>query len=205
MPKQQRAIITREALVEAGSRVFARMHFEVARIADVLEEASVTQGAFYFHFPVGKKQLAEEIIRRQDEQFTEIRDHIARSGLDGLSCIFALSEALGKTLKSNHISQAGIRLVTQASTEFPSVAHLPNPAWLDAISAFLYQAKQEGNLREEVEISETSESLIYLFTGAQVSSFVNNSWADLPRALRKMQPLVLHSLAVDGFTPLHRT
>lgn len=113
MAKQERAIATREALILAAAKVFARTHFESARIADILQEASVTQGAFYFHFPEGKKQIAEVLIQRQNDKFIELRDSLAASGLDGLSGIVALSGALGKALQSDPVAQAGIRLVSR--------------------------------------------------------------------------------------------
>lgn len=201
MAKQERAIATREALVAAAAKVFARLHFETARVADILEESSVTQGAFYFHFPEGKKQVAEVLIQRQDEGFIQIRDELARSGLDGLSAILALSNTLGQALSSDPVAQAGIRLVTQSSTTFPGVAKLPDPAWLDAISGFLHRAEGEGNLREGVEIAQAARSVVYLFTGAQVSSFVNDAWSDLPQTLHDVQSFVLRSIAIDGFVP----
>jgi hypothetical protein len=144
------------------------------------------------------------LLRRQDEQFIQLRDQLARSGLDGLSGILALSDALGYALRSDPVAQAGIRLVTQASTTFPGVARLPDPAWLEAISSFLYRADGEGNLRGGVDIPQAARSIVYLFTGAQVSSFVNDNWEDLPSALHDVESFVLRSLAIDGFTPRGR-
>lgn len=204
MAKQERAIATREALITAAGRVFARLHFETARVADILEESSVTQGAFYFHFPEGKRQVAEVLIRRQDDQFVALRDELARSGLDGLSGILALSDALGQALRSDPVAQAGIRLVTQASTAFPGAAKLPDPMWLDAISAFLYRAEGEGNLRRDVNVPSAARAIVYMFTGAQMSSFVNDSWSQLPSALRDVEQFVLRSIAVEGFKPSNR-
>ncbi|NLA43502.1 TetR/AcrR family transcriptional regulator [Candidatus Saccharibacteria bacterium] len=201
MPRQERAIATREKLVEAAGQVFASMHFETARVADILKASSVTQGAFYFHFPEGKKQIAALIIERQNNRFVQLRDGVSGSNLDGLSGLLELADLLGHLLQSDPITQAGIRLVTQSSTLFPDVAHLPDPTWLEAISAYLYRAEGEGNLRSDVDISLSARTIVYLFTGAQVSSFVNDSWEQLPYALATIEPYVLQALAVDGFTP----
>lgn len=200
MAKQERAIATREALMVAAGKVFSRLHYESARVADILEESGVTQGAFYFHFPKGKKQIAEELIELQNEQFIELRDKLARSDLDGLSGALELSDVLGHLLQTEPIAQAGLRLVTQASTLFPGVAHLPDPAWLEAIAAYLYRADGEGNLRKDVDIPMATRTVVYLFTGAQVSSFVNDAWENLPYALATIEPYILGALAVEGFT-----
>ncbi|WP_349884953.1 TetR/AcrR family transcriptional regulator [Microbacterium sp. WHRI 7836] len=199
MPKQDRAIATREALLLGAARVFARLHFESARVADILAESSVTQGAFYFHFPDGKREIAEALIRRQDEQFVALRDHLATSDIDGIAGILALSRTLGEALRSDPIAQAGIRLVTQASTVFPDVARLPDPTWLDAISSFLHRANGEGALRKDVNIATASQAIVYMFTGAQVSSFVNDSWTQLPDALASVESFVLRSLVTDEY------
>ncbi|TDP92416.1 TetR family transcriptional regulator [Leucobacter luti] len=201
MAKQDRAIATRESLVEAACQVFSRMHFESARVVDILEASSVTQGAFYFHFPQGKKQIAEEIISRQDSSFVALRDAVATSGLDGLSGLLRLTDVLGDLLSRDSGTQAGLRLVLQASTNFPEIAHLPDPRWLEAIAGFLHRADGEGNLRKGVDIPLAARTVVYLFTGAQVSSFVNDAWSELPKALRTIEPYVLSSLAVDGFVP----
>lgn len=201
MARQDRAIATRDSLIKGAGRVFASVHFETARIADILQAASVTQGAFYFHFPGGKKQIAEAIIERQDNQFIELRDFIDKSGLDGLSGLLALSEQLGKSLQADPIAQAGIRLVTQSSTIFPHVAHLPDPVWLDALGSFMQRARGEGNLRPEIDIPLAARTVVYLFTGAQVSSFVNDAWSDLPYALETIEPYVMQVLAIEGFQP----
>lgn len=200
MAKQERAIATREALVAAAGRVLAAKHFETARVADILEEAGITQGAFYFHFPEGKKQIAEELIRRQDAQFTRLRDELFNSDLDGISAILALSDALGKALHADPVTQAGIRLVTQASTTFPDAAKLPDPTWIDAITTLLNRARDDGTLHADIEIATAAHSLVYLFTGAQVSSFVNDSWANVHHTLHTIEPFVLRALAVPGFT-----
>jgi AcrR family transcriptional regulator len=197
--KQERAVATREALISAAGEVFSRMHFETARVADILAVSSVTQGAFYFHFPKGKIQIAEVVIERQNEKFVQVRDDLAKSDLDGLSGLLELSEALGRLLQSDPIAQAGIRLVTQASTLFPGTAHLPDPEWLQVMGSYLYRASGEGNLRKGVDIPVSTKTIVYLFTGAQVSSFVNDAWAELPDALAVIEPFVLHALAVDGY------
>ncbi|MBW1637816.1 TetR/AcrR family transcriptional regulator [Microbacterium resistens] len=201
MAKQERAIATREALVAAAGRVFAAKHFETARVADILTEAGITQGAFYFHFPEGKKQIAEELIQRQDAQFIQLRDELFNSDLDGLSAILALSDALGQALHADPVTQAGIRLVTQASTTFPDAAKLPDPTWIDAITTLLDRARNDGGLHDDVDIPAAAYSLVYLFTGAQVSSFVNDNWTNVQHILHAIEPFVLRALTAPGFTP----
>lgn len=66
-PTQQRAIRTRQQLLECARLVFARDGFEGARLQDIAEAAGKTRGALYAHFK-DKEDLffaliAEDIVR----------------------------------------------------------------------------------------------------------------------------------------------
>ena len=199
MAKQERGIATRETILLAGARVFGRMHYETARVADILTEASITQGGFYFHFPGGKHQVAEELIQRQDAGFAQLRETAAASQIDGLSSLLALGRTLAENLQTDPVARAGIRLVIQASERFPEVAHLPHPSWLDAIESVLAQARTDGSLRDDVDIPDAARALVYLFTGAQMSSYVNDDWQKLPAAITATLSLVLNALATPAY------
>jgi AcrR family transcriptional regulator len=58
--RQQRKEQTREQLVEAAGRVFARKGFHETTMADVAEEAGYSTGAIYVHF-AGKDELFLEV------------------------------------------------------------------------------------------------------------------------------------------------
>jgi AcrR family transcriptional regulator len=48
--KQDRSLVTRQELIDAARRIFARDGFEVARLQDIAAAAGKTRGAFYVHF-----------------------------------------------------------------------------------------------------------------------------------------------------------
>ena len=58
--RQERKERTREELVEAAARVFARKGFHETTMADVAEEAGYSTGAIYVHF-AGKDELFLEV------------------------------------------------------------------------------------------------------------------------------------------------
>ncbi|GAA3645849.1 TetR/AcrR family transcriptional regulator [Microbacterium marinilacus] len=194
MPKQERGIATREAILQAGARVFGRMHYERARVADILAEAGITQGGFYFHFPGGKKQVAEELILRQDAAFAELRDAAAAEG-EGISALVAIGRALGRHLQADAVARAGVRLVTQAPEEFPGVAQLVNPSWLQALESTLERARADGSLHRGVDIPRAARSLVYLFNGTHASSYVSDGWEALPDAVETAIEFAVQALA----------
>lgn len=202
MRKQARGVATRESIINAAGEVFAELHYETTRIADILDRLEITQGAFYFHFPEGKRSVALEVIRRQNARFVALREKIANSELDGIAAVLALVVGAGLLLENDPISRGGIRLVTSASSRFPEVARLPDPTWINAISGFLHIARGEGNLRSDVQIASAASSVVYLFTGAQVSSFVNDQWDQLPEAINATKNFLLRSLAREEYVPM---
>lgn len=61
--KQQRALKTYEALLDAAQAVFARRGFEGAQTPEIAAEAGVSTGAFYRYF-TDKRQCFIEMMRR---------------------------------------------------------------------------------------------------------------------------------------------
>lgn len=202
MAKQARAITTRENIVQAGARLFAQKHYESVRMAELLTEAGTTQGGFYFHFPDGKKTVAEEIIARQDGRFTELRDTaIADTSLDGLNALITFLRTIVSEIENNVVMRAGLRLVIQASEHFPEVAHMPHASWNDAIEAALKKAEAEGSLRPGVDTTVAARGLILLFIGAQTSSFINDQWQSMTSLADTLVDFLRTSIAAPGFTP----
>ena len=50
MVKQERALRTREALIESAAEVFDREGFSVASLTAISSRAGVSNGALHFHF-----------------------------------------------------------------------------------------------------------------------------------------------------------
>lgn len=73
-PVQDRALQTRQDLLDAARRVFARDGFELARLEDIARAAGKTRGALYTHF-ANKEDLffalIEQDIARSSDVFEE--------------------------------------------------------------------------------------------------------------------------------------
>lgn len=195
MAQQERARATRESIVQAGAAVFGRHHFDSVRIADLLRESGVTQGGFYFHF-TGKKQVAEELIRRQEHAFVELRDELAVSAPDDpVNTILQFMTQAAILLRDDPVARAGMRLVLQAAEHFPDVAHMPHPAWIELLESVINAAMRIGTLRLDIDPPTTARTLIYLFIGAQVSSYITDDWQTLPETIETTLSATLRSLA----------
>src|ERR1700759_5150351 len=61
MPRRSDA---RERAVAAAERLFRIQGYTATGLSEILKESGAPKGSFYFHFPRGKAQLAEEAIDR---------------------------------------------------------------------------------------------------------------------------------------------
>ncbi|MDQ0787549.1 AcrR family transcriptional regulator [Streptomyces sp. B3I7] len=68
MAKQERAVRTRNALIESAAELFTRDGFELASLAGISSRAGVSNGALHFHF-ASKAALAAAVGRAAAERF----------------------------------------------------------------------------------------------------------------------------------------
>ena len=105
-----RADSTRQQILRAAARQFARLPYHQVGLDDVLAEAELTKGAMYFHFR-SKHALALAII---DDQTTRshdaITDLLARK-FSGLETLIDFSYQLAVRDISEDISRAALHLV----------------------------------------------------------------------------------------------
>lgn len=65
MAKQDRAIRTRQTILDAAAQVFEKQGYQAATITEILKVAGVTKGALYFHFQ-SKEELALGVFDAQE-------------------------------------------------------------------------------------------------------------------------------------------
>ncbi|OWP20998.1 hypothetical protein CBF90_13825 [Microbacterium sp. AISO3] len=196
MGKQQRSGETREALLESGSRVFATIPFDKARIADVIEPLGVTQGAFYFHFE-NKHELALEIIRREHAMMVDLSERVLSSAGGGLAGLHEVSTGLAELVRADVTVQAGLRLTSHTPEEFPEFLGASFTMWNDAIGKFLLRAQGAGEVRSDVEIEAASRFVVATFVGVQEISAIATRWADLDERIREVSSLAIRGIATD--------
>jgi AcrR family transcriptional regulator len=196
MASQQRSAETREALLSSGSRVFAGTPFDKARIADVFEPLSLTQGAFYFHFD-NKHDLAAEIVRREHEAMIVVTEAVLAASKDGLLGLRQLAVELGKLIRENITVQAGLRLTAHAPEEFKDYLPESFAIWERTILRFLERASGQGTLIDGLNLNEAASYIVATFMGAQQLSFVVSNWADIEDRVRIAATYAVRSIATE--------
>ncbi|MGP4085313.1 ScbR family autoregulator-binding transcription factor [Streptomyces sp. KR55] len=191
MAKQERAIRTRRAILEAAGAVFDEHGYTSTTIAMVLERAEVTKGALYFHFP-SKESLAQAVL---DEQvpFGSIPSQPCK-----LQEVIDITFVVGQRLLSNALLRGSVRLAVDQCAP-PGVDHTgPFRQWADHLTPLMEQARKQGELLPTVEPRDTVELLVGSFTGIQLMARALTGRSDLGRRLSVLWSHMLPSIAVPG-------
>lgn len=194
MAKQERAIRTRRAIVEAAGAVFDEHGYTSTTIAMVLERAQVTKGALYFHF-ASKEALAQAVLNEQ-VPFGSVPTQPCK-----LQEIVDMTFVVARRLLDNALLRGSVRLAVDQETPSGVDHGEPFRQWAQALTELLEAARQRGELLPTVKPAETVELLVGTFTGIQLMSRALTDRADLGDRLAVMWAHILPSIAVPGLLP----
>ncbi|MFI8342110.1 ScbR family autoregulator-binding transcription factor [Streptomyces sp. NPDC085639] len=197
--RQERAEITRQAILTGAATAFDISGFEGTSLSDVVKHAGVTKGALYFHFP-SKEALARTLM---DEQF-QVAEHLAAIEEPGLQTVIDLTHRMAVGLRSDVRIRAGIRLVI----EFGSFTHpdpTPYDTWIDTCRSCLAPAQERGDIHPSLDVRALSTLLVGAFTGIQVTSYVRTRREDLHQRVTDLWTFLLPTIVpaqhIDRFLP----
>ncbi|GAA4793360.1 MULTISPECIES: ScbR family autoregulator-binding transcription factor [Streptomyces] len=192
MSQQERAIRTRELILEAAGEVFAERGYDGATISDVYSRAGLTKGAFYFHF-ASKEELAEAILEVQvgSGAYPVVRRTLKLQELVDAGFVF------GHRLMYDRMLQGSVGLSLERGAHQLD-RRRPFLAWVDHNLAALTEASEQGELYGYADLRATAELLVGAFSGIQMLSHVLADRRDLTERLSVLLAQVLPSVAVPG-------
>ncbi|MGW7440846.1 ScbR family autoregulator-binding transcription factor [Streptomyces sp. NPDC054849] len=171
--RQERAEITRQAILDGAATAFDDCGFDGTSLSDVVRHAGVTKGALYFHFP-SKEALARTLM---DEQF-QVADHVPALDKPGLQTVIDLTHQMAHGLRTNVRIRAGIRLIIEFGS-FTNPDPTPYDTWIDTCRSCLAPAQEHGDIHPTLDIQALAALLVGAFTGIQVTSHVRTRRDDL--------------------------
>ena len=196
MTQQARAVETRAVIIRAAADVFDARGFGGASMADICAAAGLTKGALYFHF-ASKDALALAVIDAQHERAIALGDELLHSDQPGLQVLLRVAFEMGKQVRDDPVSRAGIRLTMESSNlSVPVVT--PYRDWMAACEVLLRRAIRDGDVREDVDVAAAAHFISPAFTGVQVVSGALTGRADLMQRLIEMWSFVLPGLVVPA-------
>lgn len=192
MPKQERAEVTRQAIVRGAAEVFDRYGYAAATLADVIGHGGVTKGALYFHFK-SKEDVARAVVEQQHRLSVTPTKAWLDQDENGLEAVIRATQLMSTQLMTNVVVRAGIRLTLEQGT-FGVLQADPYVDWVSVIEQLLKRAIDEGDVRSQVGPEALARFVCGAFTGIQTLSEVFTRRQDLRRRVEEMWAIVLPSL-----------
>jgi AcrR family transcriptional regulator len=97
---------TRDRILFAAAELFRRQGYAASGLKQVVAEADAPFGSLYHHFPGGKEQLGEEVIRAGGAFFLALYEHIAAAAPDVVTAIGDFFTGAAATLEATDYADA---------------------------------------------------------------------------------------------------
>ncbi|MEW1870056.1 MULTISPECIES: ScbR family autoregulator-binding transcription factor [Streptomyces] len=176
MARQERAVRTRKAILDAAGEVFAEHGYAGATIYDVYNRCGVTKGAFYFHF-ASKVELAQAVLDEQVSGQIGYLEVPPGERTVKLQEVFDMGLLVAHRLTFDRMLQGSIRLAVDQVHELNR--RIPYQAWIDAHLRILTEADERGELLPDVDIPDAAQMIVGAFSGVQLMSEVMSDRSDL--------------------------
>ncbi|RLV01521.1 TetR family transcriptional regulator [Streptomyces griseocarneus] len=174
MAKQDRAIRTRRAILEAAAVVFDERGYDAATINEILARAEVTKGALYFHF-TSKEELAHAVVQSQVSAAPlcpELPRSCKMQELVDIGMIFT------HRLLSDPVLRGSVRLSIEHSAAAPHRTGQFSD-WTALHTRTLMEGKERGEVLPHVMPSEVAELIVAAYGGINALSQTVSGRRDL--------------------------
>ncbi len=188
MARQERAEVTRAAILDGAARAFDAEGYHGTTLGDIVKEAGVTKGALYFHFS-SKEELAQALI---DEQFS-VLDPVMNPEKPGVQSVIDILHMMARQLVEDVRVRAGIRLVIDQSSKTGIVSE-PYTRWIEMFRDHLARGQERGDVKADVEPARVARLIVGSWTGLQLSSQVLSGREDLSEQTTLMWEMLLPSI-----------
>ena len=187
----RRADVTRQQILRAASRQFARKSYSVVSLDDILADAEVTKGAMYFHFR-SKHALALAIVDHRFELARASVDELLARKLSGLETLIDISYLVAIEDIGDDIARAGLNLLESIGRTDGLQTDVLGQ-WVDAYAAIARKAIKDGDVIDGRDPSTIARLLVSMYLGLRQTS----NLAEPDRFLHDLETVWV--LAMSGF------
>jgi len=202
MGTQRRAEKTRERILKVAEECFARDGYDATGVAGICEQAGVTKGAFYHHFPTKQAlflALLQGWLSRLDTGIEVLRAGAPTVPQELLHMAgvarFIFSEARGRL-------PIFLEFMTQAShdQEVWQATVAPYRRYHDRFAELVRAGIAEGSLRP-VDPVTAALTVVALALGILLQGLLDRNGTDWGQAMHDGMKMLLDGLAVSGQSP----
>lgn len=190
---------TRARLLEHAATAFAERGYAGTSLNDIIREAGLTKGAFYFHFD-SKEELALEVHRHKQEQWMGRVTTRAMRHDRALDRLLAIPRALAELIREDRSSRSMARLAEELCRERALAQQVTRQLenWIEMTADLIRKAQQEGDVLKNVDPVEAAEIAVAGFMGVEEMSDVLSEGEDLERRVEAFIRFFLSAIAPAG-------
>lgn len=158
--REEHAQQTRDALIAAGSDRFVNDGYATTSVARIVEDARVSKGAFYHHFPDKKALLKAVVSAACDRSEVMIRQTVENApGSDDLvaSALDAAMEAVQNDEDYRTLRQQATGVLTDEERR-----ELDDRLRLPLVSSILEELRRQGELDADLDPDATTALVVAL-------------------------------------------
>ncbi len=201
MAPQARSEATRQKILNAAIDLFSAVGYAATGLGEVIERAGMTKGALYHHFD-SKEALATAVIEQGADMIREAFNRLCESSSPALENMIHGVFVVTDLLVSDKTARTAEQL-TRGLAEFNSAASGVWSSRLDAMTAQVELAGAEGDLREGLDPSVVSESILNAMIGAQLLAKTTHGISHVERLTRSLD-LLLPAIVAETSLPYFR-
>lgn len=197
MVVQARAAATRRRILDAAVTLFAENGYGETGLADVLNRAEVSKGAFYYHFEA-KEAIASAIIGEFQQRLIEAVDGHFDGDAPSLEGVIRATFAVQCLMQSDPSIRIGHEL-SQALSQVSMAGARMYGEWTERFAEMVRMIIAAGELSADVDPAEASDAMWAGVLGSHLVSAAlhDNPYVRLARSWR----VLLHSLLPQDAWP----
>lgn len=197
--RQERAVATRAALIEAAAAEFDERGFVGASMDGVAERAGMTKGALYFHFR-SKVDIAGAVIAGQDEISRRYAEVAATRSTSPLESLMWMSQGVATQMVEEVVVRAGLRLATDPNAR-AIPRDRPHEYWVEHTADLIRRAIDAGEVDPSWDPRVIGQVVSPAVAGVQMFSDMLHDRADLFERLRELWTVLLTAIASERTRP----
>jgi AcrR family transcriptional regulator len=195
MIRQARSEATRRKIIDAAVDLFSERGYPGTSLGDIIERAEMTKGALYYHFD-SKEALAAEVVAEGSARLLATFDAISESTAPALESIVHGTFVVVDQLGTDKVARVGTVLM-RVFAGFSESAADTYRRWLSAMAADVARARDEGDVREDVDIVAVAETFVGAVVGGSLLSDAASGGTDLRDRVARLFRLVLPAVVTD--------
>lgn len=173
----------RDVLLRTASGLFRRKGYDGVGLNEILAASGLPKGSLYYHFPGGKRELAEAATLWAGEAVERLLDRIFADATDFASGAAAVSLATAEAVKQKgQVLACPVASILQAGAHDERLRLAARKVLSDWSACVARHATRLGHSNPE----GTAESLIAQLEGAWLLALAEQNGAPLERLARRL-------------------